>query len=72
MTKKALPLLMFMVAKHIGNVKTRGVENGSVQRLHTDKLECLSPTPDYVCGVISKEDIDTATEKNPDFFCKSK
>ncbi|OEU08874.1 hypothetical protein FRACYDRAFT_249219 [Fragilariopsis cylindrus CCMP1102] len=44
---KALPILMFMVLKRNGLLKTRGCANGSVQRLYTDKADVSSPTPDF-------------------------
>ena len=45
MKDKALPLLLFIVMKRSGDLKTRGVVAGNRQRMHTDKNECLSPTP---------------------------
>ena len=37
MKDKALPILMFMIIKRNGNIKTKGVANGSYQRVYTDK-----------------------------------
>ena len=42
---KALSILMFMILKKNGMLKTRGCANGSVQRLYTSKEEVSSPTP---------------------------
>ena len=37
MKNEALPLLMLMVAKRNGIIKSRGVANGSAQKIHTIK-----------------------------------
>ena len=73
---KALPVLMFMVKKRNGDIKTRGYANGSVQQIYTDKNSVSSPTPDfyafkYVCAVIAKEGRDVATVDLPDFFLQT-
>jgi len=73
---KALPILMFMVKKRNGDIKTRGCANGSVQRIYTDKNSVSSPTPDfyafkYVCTVIAKEGRDVATVDLPGFFLQT-
>ena len=73
---KALPILMFMVKKRNGDIKTRGCANGSVQRIYTDKNSVSSPTPDfyafkYVCAVIAKEGRDIATVDLPGFFLQT-
>ena len=39
MIDKALPMLIFMVLKRSGEIKSRGVANGSYERLYTDKTE---------------------------------
>ena len=57
---KVLPILMFMIRKRNGMLKTRGCANGSVQRLYTSKEEVSSPTPDFyafkfICAVIARE-----------------
>jgi len=70
---KALPILMFMVKKRNGDIKTRGCANGSVQRIYTDRNSVSSPTPDfyafkYVCAVIAKEGRDVARVDLPGFF----
>ena len=62
---QALPILMFIVLKRNGEIKTIGVANGSVQRVYTNKDDCFSPTPDfygfkYICAVIALEGRDTA------------
>ena len=68
---KALPILMFM--KRSGELKTRGVTDGSVQKIYTNKDDCTSPTPDfyafkYICAVIGKEGRDVASFDLPGFF----
>ena len=73
MKDKALPILMFMILKQNGELKTRGVANGSYQYIYTNKDDCTSPTPDfysfkYVCTVIAKEGRDVATVDLPGFF----
>ena len=70
---KALPILMFMILKRNGMLKTRGCANGSVQRLYTSKEEVSSPTPDFyafkfICAVIAREGRDVATVDLPGFF----
>ena len=72
---KALPILMFMILKRNGLLKTRGCANGSVQRLYTSKEEVSSPTPDFyafkfVCAVIAREGRDVATVDLPGFLWK--
>jgi hypothetical protein len=73
---KALPILMFMVLKRNGSLKTRGCANGSVQRLYTNKEDVSSPTPDFyafkfVCAVIAREARDVATVDLPGFFLQT-
>jgi len=73
---KALPILMFMVKKRNGDIKTRGFANGSVQRINTDKNSVSSPTPElyafkYVCAVIAKVGRDVATVDLPGFFLQT-
>ena len=73
---KALPILMFMVLKRNGALKSRAVANGSVQRLYTDKEDVSSPTPDfyafkYVAAVIGKEGRDVGTVDLPGFFLQT-
>lgn len=69
--------LMFMAIKQSGSLKTRGVENGSVQRIYTDKNECLSPTSDFysfkyvVTIIVAKEERDCATVDLPSFFLQT-
>ena len=38
--KRVLPLLMFLTAKRNGDIKSRGVINGSAQKVYTNKDEC--------------------------------
>ena len=76
MKDKALPILMFMVLKRNGLLKTRGVADGSVQRLFTNKDDVSSPTPDfyafkYICAVIAREGRDAATVDLPGFFLQT-
>ena len=47
MKKKNLQLLIFMVAKRDGMIKSRGVAHGGYQRVYTDKYDVSSPTPDF-------------------------
>ena len=73
---RALPILMFMVLKRHGEIKTRGVANGSVQRVYTNKDYCSPPTPDfyafnYICAVIELEGRDAATVDLPGFFLQT-
>ena len=67
---------MFMVMKRNQVLKTRGVADGSVQRVYTNKEDCSSPTPDfyafkYICAVIAKEGRDVATVDLPGFFLQT-
>ena len=76
MIDKALPMLMFMVLKRSGKIKSRGAVNGSYERLHTDKTECTSPTPEFyslkhVCETAAKEDRDVSTIDLPGFFLQT-
>ena len=73
---KALPILMFMVLKRNGSLKTRGCANGSVQRLYTNKEDVSSPTPDFyafkfICAVIAREGRDAASVDLPGFFLQT-
>ena len=45
--KKALPLLMLMVIKRDGQMKSRGVVNRKKQRIYADKNSFTSPTPNF-------------------------
>ena len=77
MKDRALPLLLFMVMKRNGDLKTRGVANGKHQRMCTDKNEVSSPTPSfdslkYLCTVFAKEGRATATVDLPGFFLQTK
>ena len=76
MKDKALPILMFMVLKRNGLLKTRGVADGSVQRVFTDKNDVSSPTPDFyafkfICAMIAREGRDVATADLPGFFLQT-
>ena len=71
--RKVLPILTFVVNKRSVELKTRGVTNGSFQRLCTEKSECSSPTPDHcsfkhACGTIAKEKRDAETVDLSGFF----
>jgi hypothetical protein len=73
---KALPILMFMVMKRNGLLKTRGCANGSVQRLYTNKEDVSSPTPDFyafkfIAAVIAREGRDVASVDLPGFFLQT-
>ena len=76
MIDKSLPTLALIVLKRSGEIKSRGVVNGSYERLCTDKIDCTSPTPDFyalkhVCATDEKEDRDVATIDLPGFFLKT-
>ena len=65
-----------MILKRNGDLKSRGVANGSLQRLYTNKDDCSSPTPDlcafkYIIAVIAKEGRDCATVDLPGFFLQT-
>ena len=73
---KALPILMFMVLKRNGLLKTRECTNGSVQRLYTNKADVSSPTPDFysfkfIAAVIAREGRDVAIVDLPGFFSQT-
>ena len=73
---RALPILMFMIMKRNGKVKTRGVARGDLQRVYTNKDDCSSPTPDfyafkYIIALIAKEGRDCATVDLPGFFLQT-
>ena len=73
---KALPILMFMIMKRNGSLKSRGVANGSVQRLYTNKEDVSSPTPDFysfkfIAAIIAKECRDAASVDLPGFFLQT-
>ena len=70
---RVLPLLMLMMLKRNGDLKSRGTANGSFQIVHTDKVDFTSPTPDFyalkhVVAVAAKESLDAATVDLPAFF----
>ena len=76
MKDKALPILMFMIMKRNRDLKSRGVANGSLERVYTNKDDCSSPTPDfyafkYIIAVIAKEGRDAATVDLPGFFLQT-
>ena len=62
--------------KRNGLLKSRGVANGSLQRLYTNKDDCSSPTPNfyafkYMIAVVAKEGRDCATVDLPGFFLQT-
>ena len=76
MKDKALPILMFMIMKRNGLLRTRGVADGSVERIFTSKEDVSLPTPDfyafkYICALIAKESRDVATLNFPGFFLQT-
>ena len=76
MKDKALPLLMFMVMKRSGELKSRVCANGSFQWLYMDKSKCTSLMPDfyafkYICRVIVREKRNMATVDLPGFFLQT-
>ena len=71
--RRDLPLLMLMVLKRNGEMKSRGVTNGSLQRMCADKAERTSQTPyfhslKYVAAVAAEGERDTATVDLPRCF----
>ena len=73
MKNKAFPLLMLIVAKINGIIKSRGVANGIIQKIFKSKEGYSSPAPDFcglkcVCAVISRERRDVDTVYLPGFF----
>ena len=76
MKDKALPLLMFIVIKRNGELKSHECTNGSYQRVCTEKSKVSSPTLDfytfkYICAVIAKESRNVATVDLPGFFLQT-
>ena len=68
-----LPILMFMIMKRNGDLKNRGVADGCVHCLYTNKDDCSSPTPDfyafkYMVAVIANKVRDYASIDLPGFF----
>ena len=47
MKQRVIPLLMFVMLKINGDLKSRGASNGSFQRVRTDKVDCTSPMPGF-------------------------
>ena len=76
MKDPALPILMLMIIQSNWLLKSRGVANGSLQRLYTNKDGCSSPMPDlyafgYIIVVIAKEGRDCGTVEIPGFFLQT-
>ena len=74
--KMALPILMFMIMKRNGELKTRGCADGRPQRLWTDKATVSSPTPaieciKYILAVIAFEKRDVASFDLPAQFLQT-
>ena len=74
--RNALPILMFMVEKRNGILKTRGCADGRRQRLWTDKNDVSSPTPSiesikYILALIALERRDVATFDLPAQFLQT-
>ena len=68
---------MFMVLKRNDEINTRGVADGSAQRVYTNKDDYSSPTPDFyafkdICAVIALEGRYTSTVDLPGFFLQTK
>ena len=73
MKDKVLLLLMLMMMTHIGELKKRGVGNGSLRHIHSQKYDNSSLTPDFhsfkcVCARIAKELRGVATVDLPGLF----
>ena len=76
MKDKGLPLIIFMATNRNGDIESRGVANGRLQRQCAKKSGCRSPTPyfydfKYVCAMIAKEDQDIATIDLKGFFLQT-
>jgi hypothetical protein len=76
MKDKALPMLMFIVMKQNGDLKSRSYVNGSFQWVYIDKHEVLLPTLDfyslkYACGVAAQEEYDIAIVDLLGFFLQT-
>lgn len=76
MKDHALLFLMFMIIKRNGDLKSRGVADGHVQCLYTDKNGCSLPTLEfyafkYIVAVIAKEGRDLAMIDLPGFFLQT-
>ena len=74
--RNALPILMFMVEKRDGSIKTRGCADGRVQRLWTDSHDVSSPTPaiealKYVLAICAMEKRDVASFDLPAQFLQT-
>jgi hypothetical protein len=74
--KFALNILMFMVMKRDGKLKTRGCADGRPQRLWTRKQDVSSPTPTneslrYVLVIIAMERRDVASFDLPGQFLQT-
>ena len=72
---KALPLLMLIVLKRDGILKSRGVANRKLQKSHSD-IDSASPAPafcavKYACATAAKEERDTASIDLPSFFLQT-
>ena len=74
--RNALPILMFMVLKRNGDLKSRGCADGRPQRLWTDKHAVSSPTPaiealKYILAIIAVEGRDVASFDLPGQFLQT-
>ena len=72
-----LLIFMFMIMKKNDILKSKGVTNGSLQSLHTNTDECLSPKQNlcafkYIVAVIVKEGRDCVTVDLPGFSLQTK
>ena len=75
-TKQALPILMFMLLKCDGRLKSRGCANGRSQCLWTTKQEVSSPTPAFealkhILAIIGLEARDVASFDLPAQFLQT-
>ena len=74
---RALPMLVFMIVKRNGIIKSYRVANGKNQRMHHNRNEFTSPILDfyavkYACAVAAKEERDVATLDLLSFFSQTK
>ena len=72
----SLPLLMLIVMKSTGELKTRGVTNSSYQWTFSENNENSLPVTDFctfkhACGMIAKEKRDPAIVGLPGFFLQT-
>ena len=73
MKKRSMPILIFIMAKRNGIIKSRGIAHSRYQHSYMSKEKYSSLTPDFyafkfVCMVIAKEERDAVSADLPEFF----